>query len=341
MKATKLPSGLWRVLAYAGADRNGKAVRKSFSGPDKRKVLRDAAAWVDQHRKVDDASCTFEMAVDDFLLLRESALSPATIRGYKNIAGQIQARALWFWNTRVFAISSDDVQSLINTLVRSGLSPKTVKNYIGFISTVLQSKQVRMPIVNMPQKTRTALNVPDIFTVKRTLAAAKENTELWICIMLAATGPLRRGEVSALRMEDIDFESNTVHVCRDIVMGADKEWHEKPPKTPTSDRYIVMPEEVITAIQKQGYVTNWTPKQIYNKFNWLLKKHGIPHYRFHDLRHFCVSYLKAMGVEDLYIAQRTGHADYAVLRNVYAHTLQDHQKVVDEKILKDLKRFTA
>ena len=112
MKATKLPSGLWRVLAYAGADRNGKAVRKSFSGPDKRKVLRDAAAWVDQHRKVDDASCTFEMAVDDFLLLRESALSPATIRGYKNIAGQIQARALWFWNTRVFAISSDDVQSL-------------------------------------------------------------------------------------------------------------------------------------------------------------------------------------------------------------------------------------
>lgn len=76
-------------------------------------------------------------------------------------------------------------------------------------------------------------------------------------------------------------------------------------------------------------------------FNWLLKKHGIPHYRFHDLRHFCVSYLKAMGVEDLYIAQRTGHADYAVLRNVYAHTLQDHQKVVDEKILKDLKLFTA
>ena len=223
MKATKLPSGLWRVLAYAGADRNGKAVRKSFSGPDKKKVLRDAAAWVDQHRKVEDATCTFEMAVDDFLLLRESALSPATIRGYKNISGQIKARALWFWNTRVFAIGSDDVQLLINTLVRSGLSPKTVKNYIGFVSTVLQSKQVRMPIVNMPQKARPDLNVPDIFTVKRTLAAAKENTELWICIMLAATGPLRRGEVAALRMEDIDFSNNIIHVCRDIVMGADNE----------------------------------------------------------------------------------------------------------------------
>ena len=64
MKATKLPSGMWRVLAYAGKDRSGRPVRKSFSGPDKRKVLSDAAAWVDEHRKVDDTSCTFGDAAD-------------------------------------------------------------------------------------------------------------------------------------------------------------------------------------------------------------------------------------------------------------------------------------
>ena len=341
MKATKLPSGMYRVLAYAGTDKHGKAVRKSFSGPDKRKVLSDAAAWIDEHRNVDDADCTFGDAVDDFMLLRGSALSPATLRGYTNISHQLRKKHKELWNARVYGISSNDVQSLVLQLSRSGLKPKTVKNYIGFISTVLQSKQIRMPIVNMPQKVRPALNVPDIFTVKRTLAAAMDNTELWICIMLAATGPLRRGEVAALRMQDIDFKNNVVHVCHDMVMGPDKEWHIKPPKTPTSDRYIVMPEELISAIREQGYVTNWTPKQIYNKFNWLLKKSGIDHYRFHDLRHFCVSYLKAMGVEDLYIAQRTGHSDYAVLRNVYAHTLQDHQKTVDKKILEDLKRFTA
>lgn len=341
MKATKLPSGMWRVLAYAGTDRNGKPVRKSFTGPDKRKILSDAAAWVDEHRAVDDASCTFGDAADDFFLLRGPALSPATIRGYKNVAKQLKAKYPQIWNARIFGISSNDVQALVLQLTRSGKKPKTVKNYTGFISTVLQSKQIRMPIVNLPQKVRPELNVPDIFTVKRTLAAAKDNTELWICIMLAATGPLRRGEVAALEMRDIDFDNNVVHVCHDMVMGPDNEWHVKPPKTPTSDRYIVMPEEVITAIKTQGYVTNWTPKQIYNKFNWLLKKNDIPHYRFHDLRHFCVSYLKAMGIEDLYIAQRTGHSDYAVLRNVYAHTLQDHQKTVDEKILKDLKRFTA
>jgi len=341
MKATKLPSGTWRVLAYAGTDRNGRPVRKSFSGLDKRKVLSDAAAWIDEHRAVSSTSCTFGDAAEDFFLLRGPALSPSTLRGYKNVANQLKRKYPRFWRSRVYGISSDDVQALVLQLTRSGLKAKTVKNYTGFISTVLQSKQIRMPVVSLPQKARPTLNVPDIFTVTRTLAAAKDNTELWICIMLAATGPLRRGEVAALEMPDIDFENNVVHVCHDMVMGPDKEWHIKPPKTPTSDRYIIMPEELISAIRKQGYVTNWTPKQIYNKFNWLLKKNDIPHYRFHDLRHFCVSYLKAMGVEDLYIAQRTGHSDYAVLRNVYAHTLQDHQKTVDEKILKDLKRFTA
>lgn len=341
MKATKLPSGNWRVLAYAGKDANGKEIRKSFTGPDKRKVQMEAAAFVDEHRDVNDVSCSFGSASKDFMKLRKSVLSPATIRGYTNISNQLQAKYLWFWNAKVYGIGTKDVQRLVDQLVNDDMSPKTVRNYTGFISAVLRSKNVRMPIVNMPQKVKPEMNVPDVFTVKRTLTAAKDDTELWVCIMLAATGPLRRGEIAALSIEDIDFENNVIHVCHDMVMGTDKQWHRKAPKTPSSDRFLVMPSEVITAIKKQGYVTNWTPKQIYNKFNWLLKKNDIPHYRFHDLRHFCVSYLKAMGVEDLYIAQRTGHSDYAVLRNVYAHTLQDHQKTVDEKILKDLKRFTA
>lgn len=341
MKATKLPSGMWRVSAYVGRDAFGKEIRKSFTGPDKKKVLRDAAAFVDEHRSVNDSACTFATAAGDFLDLNESIMSPATIRGYENISNQIQKRAQWFYNTRIYSISCDDLQKLVDLLARSGLSPKTIKNYTGFVSTVLSSKQIRMPIVTQPQRIRPELNVPDIFTVKRTVAAAKDNRELWICIMLAATGPLRRGEIAALEMQDIDFETGVIHVCRDMVMGRDKEWHVKVPKTPSSDRYLVMPPAVMAAIQKQGYVTNWTPKQIYNKFNWLLKKHEIPHYRFHDLRHFCVSYLKAKGIEDLYIAQRTGHADYAVLRNVYAHTLRDHQKTVDKKIMKEMRTFTA
>lgn len=341
MKATKLPSGMWRVSAYLGKDAQGKQIRKSFTGPDKRKVMRDASAFVDEHRSVVDASSSFGSVAKEFTALRESVLSPATMRGYKNITKQLEAKYSWFWNAKIYSIDSGDLQKLVDQLVSADMSPKTVRNYTGFISAVLRSKSIRMPLINMPQKIKPELAVPDIFTVKRTLEAARDNTELWICIMLAATGPLRRGEIAALSMEDIDFETNVIHVAHDMVMGTDKKWHVKAPKTTSSDRFIVMPGEVIDAIKMQGYVTKWTPKQIYNKFNWLLHKNEIPHYRFHDLRHFCVSYLKAKGHEDLYIAQRTGHSDYGTLRNVYAHTLQDHKKSVDKQILNDLKHFTA
>ena len=41
MKATKLNSGNYHVLVYCGKDSSGKEIRKSFTGPDKAKVLAD------------------------------------------------------------------------------------------------------------------------------------------------------------------------------------------------------------------------------------------------------------------------------------------------------------
>lgn len=48
--AKKLPSGSWRVRAYIGKDENGKPIYKSFTGTDKRKVEKEAAAYADEHR---------------------------------------------------------------------------------------------------------------------------------------------------------------------------------------------------------------------------------------------------------------------------------------------------
>jgi integrase len=341
MKATKLKSGKWRINAYAGKDANGKEIRKSFTGTDKKKLQMEAAAFVDEHRLIKDASCDFETAARTFLAMNETVLSVATIRGYNNIVNVITKKHQWFLYQKVYTINSDDLQRLINELVMDDKKPKTVKNYMGFISTVLTANNIRMPIYHLPQKVKPKLHIPTASDVTRTLHAAEDNgnKELWICIMLAATGPLRRGEIPALTMDDIDFRNNVVHVCKSMAYGKDKMWHIKPPKTPSSDRKLVMPKELIGAIEEQGYVTTWTPKQIYNKFKWLLHKYNIEYYRFHDLRHFCVSHLKALGIEDLYIAQRTGHSDYATLRLVYSHTMQDHQMAVDRKIVEEMEKL--
>ena len=147
--------------------------------------------------------------------------------------------------------------------------------------------------------------------------------------MLAATGPLRAGEIAALSIDDI--EGTMVHVHRSLAMGPDWQYHEKPPKTKSSDRYVDMPPALIDAIQKQGYVTNWTPQRIARRFRALLRDNGIPAYRFHDLRHFAISEMLSNGIEEIYIAERSGHADYATMKR-YTHALGSHRTEVTRKI---------
>ena len=50
---------------------------------------------------------------------------------------------------------------------------------------------------------------------------------------------------------------------------------------------------------------------------------NLPHFRFHDLRHYCASIQHAMGIPDAYIMQRGGWGSDTVLKNVYRHALKD------------------
>ena len=326
MHLRKLPSGNWNAVAYGGYNKEtGKQYTKSFTGPDRAAVKAEAAVWETKHRFRHD-SRALAGAAEDFLALNAKTLSPSTQHGYTAIKRTLPD---WLLRMPCHAIGEKDLQRYVNSLK---VSPKTIRNRIGFISAVLKSQGIEMPPIRIPQAEVPLLNIPDSDTVKRTIAAAEADTELWICIMLAATGPLREGEIAALSLDDIDRESCIVHVHHDLVLGSDNKYHLKPPKTRSSDRYIDMPRNLIEAIYKQGYVTRWKPKGIYNRFRTLLDNNGIPPYRFHDLRHFCISELLSQGIDEIYVAERSGHSDYATMKR-YTHALGNRRGEVSKKIL--------
>jgi integrase len=340
MKATKLKSGNYHVLVYCGKDSSGKEIRKSFTGPDKVKLLADAAAWKNDHRVVSGSSTSFSDAMDSFFRIRQTSLSPSTLRGYRCVERVLRKDHPAFCNSNCYNISSEELQRLIDAWIRSGSSPKTAKNRIGFITAVLGQKGIRCPLVHLPQVPVPDLNIPDSDTIRQTLAAAeKYDPEMWICIMLAATGPLRRGEIAALTMDDIDFDNNIVHVHHSKVLGEDNEWHVKVPKTKSSDRYIVMPKKLIDRIKERGYITHWVPTSINERFTRMLEREGIPPYRFHDLRHFCISELISAGIEDIFITERTGHSSLGTMER-YKHVLGNRRKKVNRKIMSDFNAFS-
>jgi integrase len=56
-------------------------------------------------------------------------------------------------------------------------------------------------------------------------------------------------------------------------------------------------------------------------FQRLLKKAGLPHFRFHDLRHSCATILLAAGVPPKVIQEQLGHSQISTTMNIYAHVM--------------------
>lgn len=61
------------------------------------------------------------------------------------------------------------------------------------------------------------------------------------------------------------------------------------------------------------------PDFINHKFRKLLKQHGLPHIRFHELRHSGASLLIIQGFTLKDAQEWMGHADIQMTANIYAH----------------------
>lgn len=337
MKATRLPSGSWRCLVYCGRDENGKQIRKSFTGPDKRRVMAEATAYANEHRTV-RRPVTVGECIDSFLDARKSSLSPSTYRGYRSIQRALSNASEAILTRSAYDLSAEDIQRAADGWLAAGKSVKTVANRLGLISPALAAVGGHLPPVSLPQRLEPELHIPDPDDVRTLMTSI--SGELWVCLMLAVCGPLRRGEICALTMDDIDARRDVIHVHHSVAYMDGGGTTEKPPKTRAGDRYILMPHEVVEAIVAQGYVTRWNPRQLYYYFKRALSDAGLEDFRLHDLRHYSISELLAAGVEPIYIAERSGHATLGTMKR-YEHILAARRREVNDKVLATFSSVTS
>lgn len=317
MKITRLPSGTYRTLVYLGKDEKGKKKYKSLTHKDKKKLAAIAAAYADLHR-VYKAGDSFGETADRYISDRSAILSPSSIRGYKSIA-----KALKSDYKRFCALPVADVrpQEVIDSLARAGKSPKTIRNYSGFISAVIGYAGEPVPDVKLPAKVKADYYIPDKRTMKALLRDLAGH-RLEIPVNLAVLG-LRRGEICGLSLEDLD--GNLLHIHRAKVYTSDGEIVTKAPKTYESDRYIEIPAKLSKKIKQQGYITDYTPGAMSEAWTAFLKAHGYKHFRLHDCRHFFVSYCHDLGLSDAAILKLGGWSTSHVMRAHYLHSMEDQK----------------
>jgi len=88
----------------------------------------------------------------------------------------------------------------------------------------------------------------------------------------------------------------------------------------------------------QGRIIKATPAQITNRFGRAITFAKLPHFRFHDLRHYSASIMHAIGVPDQYILQRGGWASDYVMKSVYRNVIDMETAKQNKKILKTFRQ---
>ncbi len=74
------------------------------------------------------------------------------------------------------------------------------------------------------------------------------------------------------------------------------------------------------------------PMTLFNHFSKLLKEIGLPHMRFHDLRHSAATLLLSMGGPLKVVQELLGHSNFSMKANIYAHVLPSMQQEAMNKM---------
>lgn len=257
---------------------------------------------------------SFEKALDEYIDSKNNVLSPATIRGYKQLKNMYSDN---FKKMNVYDMDQSDIQREVNRYAANH-SPKSVRNFNGLISAVMALERPNMVIrTTLPQKLVIEAKVPTHEDVKK-LIKHLENTEYHIAIQLACLG-LRRSEICALDISDLEGNKLTINKAK--VLDDNNKIVTKTTKTVSSTRSIYIPDTLAKEIRKTGYIYRGYPNSIIRALHRAQDELGIPRCKLHELRHFYVSYAHAQGMSDAAIMAAVGHKTDSITKRVYRHAM--------------------
>lgn len=231
---------------------------------------------------------------------------------------------------------------------KGGLSPRSLKLHKNIISQALDMavKNKLIPanpcqFVVLPQTVR----YESTFYTERQLQElfdALQGDDMLPLVKITALYGLRRSELLGLQWDSIDFERETMTIRHTVSKVTEVVAKDKTKNASSHRTFPLTPEalEIFKSAKcreqqnrlafgreyrENSYVFKWpdghtySPDYISHRFNDLLKKHSLPHIRFHELRHSCASMLIAMGWTLKDVQEWLGHSDIKMTANIYSH----------------------
>lgn len=247
---------------------------------------------------------------------------------------------------------------------QKALAPKTIRDHHRVISKIL-STAVKWELLDrnvaeradpppVPYQERTIL---DEMEIKRMMFLLNgEPMQYRVMVSLLILTGMRRGELCGLEWKDIDFEKQSLSICRSSQYIGNAQFITKEPKTKAGIRKLTIGPNVCHLLegyriyqgemkQKVGdkwgetdrLFTQWNGQPIYpdtitDWFPKFLAKHGLPKVTLHSLRHSNATLMIADGVDIRTVSNRLGHAQTSTTLNIYSHALKSRDEDAAEKL---------
>lgn len=250
------------------------------------------------------------------------------------------------------------------------MAPKTVKNYISYVSTVFEYA-IRLDMMSRNPCSRA--NIPagkpterDIYTLEEAqlfidTLVEKAPLVYQTYFILAIYSGFRRGELSGLTWDNIDFENRIITIDKALYYTKAEGTIIDTPKTETSQRSLKLPEVIFDYMKrlKEFYEsesvrlgTKWEECNFVfrNEFggvlsplspnSWLHKfcaRENLRYVNIHSFRHLNASLLIDSGANVKTVQACMGHSMASTTLNIYAHSFRRSQAIASEAVAENFK----
>ena len=355
----KRKDGRWEGRYTAGYDpKTGKRIIKNVLGKTQAEVKEKLKTAIEETRGL-DVSRSEEYTVATWLrtwydLYAKPNVRVATSDRYQLIIEQYTVPRIG--SVKLKKLTTRHLQKLYKELLENGrihigknqdkgLSTTTVRSVHLMLHCALDRavKEQLIPrnpcedcIVPKPRKLEMKILPPE--HMKAYLDAADQRGLLPMFYLELVSG-LRKGELVALRWDDLDTQNRTISVSKQYIKNPNGELTLSRPKTETSVRQVSIPQTAVDLLIQEhekhpdnpylfpSPVTGemYYPDSVVNLHKKILKDAGLEYIRFHDLRHTFATTALQNGVDIKTVSSMLGHYDAGFTLRTYTHATRQKQ----------------
>lgn len=371
----QVSENLWRAKLYIGKKSDGKPNIKQFSGKTELIVKRKLKEYKKTRGAATESTkdiTTVKQYLEKWLYqYKYLELKPASFDRLESTVKKHIMPSIWF--IQIKDLTDTHILEMLAEVEKTARSYSSIKKVYDAIKSCLDhavSANVipRNPMVTIkpPSKSKYETKHISIFTdkeiekilyeIEKKYSTGKQIYQNAAAFKVILYSGLRIGEIAALSWEDVDFNSKSIRVHKnvsyirkrsqtDLMQKTGVEYIvQDSTKSDAGDRIVYMNQKCLSALQELKKDSSQesdfvlcnskgnpsTPQVITRTFYSVLDNCGIKRTGVHTLRHTFASRLFRQGVDVKTVSEILGHKSIGITYDTYIHVIKEQKKAAIE-----------